>query len=67
MEGIQEPTINDAVAHIELVRAKIHAAGNVDTENDDLNSLSKKVTKGEVPPSEAIQTANAIESYRIER
>lgn len=58
---INTPTINDAMVHIESVRAKIMQYGNSDaSESAALNKLSTDLVNGTLTTSEAINLANQL-------
>lgn len=60
-------TVAEAVAHIEVVKNKLAAYGNNDSEFEVLGYIKKQLESGHISPTEAVQQADELFESKILR
>ncbi len=66
-EKSHTPNFNEAMLHLQSLRARFASEGNVDSEFDQLANVEKRLLVGDITAKEAMEEGNRIAAGRIER
>lgn len=65
-EGMSEPkrTLSAALAEIDGIMGQMRQWGNIDSEQNDIENIKRRLMAGDITPKEAVIEARALEAGR---